>query len=260
MQNETACGFALLLKTENRQLKTAISRMLVQEKIIDESMETADAVPVRYRSLNVTAVLSVVFGVISILTVFGWVFWVIPMISIGLAVRALKRIQYASEEYTGEVFARAGIGLAIVFWLSGMYILHYIQTHSIPSGYKPITFDYLQPNPDKSSEIIPDRAFDLEPNDKDPDKRIFIAGYIYPGRRTINIKEFIFVPTVAHCNFCTQQLKSTEMMNVKLTGDLTVDYTSRLMRIGGKMRIDRDQMLNPFGGLPYQLEADYLQE
>jgi hypothetical protein len=235
--------------------------MSVQENIIDEPFETAEAAPVDYRSLNVTAVVSVVFGVLSILTVFGWVFWVIPILSIALAVRALKRIQYASQEYTGEGFARAGIALAIVLWMSGAYIQHYIQMHSIPAGYKPITFDYLQPNPDKPDEIIPPAAFDLEPNDNDPDKRVFIKeGYIYPGRRNVNIKEFVLVPTLSHCNFCSQQLKSTEMINVKLKGDLSVDYSTSSIKIGGKLHIDRDQMLNPFGGLPYQLEVDYLQE
>jgi hypothetical protein len=234
--------------------------MQVQETLIDEPFETAEATPVRYRSLNVTAVLSVVFGIFSILTVFGWIFWTIPILSIALAVRALKRIQYASEEYTGEGFARAGIGLAIVMWLSGMYIHHYIQIHTIPSGYTLITFDNLQPNPDQQSELIPPAAYDLEPSDKNPDKRIFISGYIYPGRRSINIKEFILVPTLGHCNYCQQQLKSTEMINVKFTGDLSVDYSSREIKLGGKMRIDREQLLNFFGGLPYQLDADYLQE
>ena len=234
--------------------------MQVQEDLIDQLLETAEEAPVRYRSLNATAILSLVFAVLSILTVFGWVFWAIPILSIALAVRALKHIQYASDEYTGEGFARAGIVLAIVLWPSGVYVQHYIQQHSIPSGYKPITFDYLQPNPDKFDEIIPPAAFDLEPNDQDPDKRIFISGYIYPGRRTVNIKEFILVPTISHCNFCQQQLKSTEMISVKFTGDLATDYTSNLIRIGGKIHVDRDQLLNPFGGLPYRLEVDYFQD
>jgi hypothetical protein len=214
--------------------------MHVQDILIDESPETAESAPTRYRSLNVTAILSLVFGFFSILTVFGWVFWAIPILSIALAVRALKHIRYASQEYTGEGFARAGIAVAIVLWLSGMYI---------------------QPNADQPGEIIPPAAFELEPSDNNPDKRIFIKeGYIYPGRRSINIKEFILVPTLSHCQYCQQQLRSTDMINVKLTGDLTVDYSSRPIKIGGKMHIDREQAVNPFGGLPYQLEADYVQE
>ena len=234
--------------------------MPVQELPIADTTETAAVTPAVYRSLSIEAILSVVLGAFSILTVFGWVFWAVPVISITLAVRALKRIQYASQEYTGEGIARAGIVLALAFWFSGVCIQHYIERHSIPSGYKPITFDYLQPNPDQQTEIIPPSAFDLEPNDNDPDKRIFISGYIYPGKRSINIKEFILVPTLGHCQFCTRQLKSTEMMYVKLTGDSTLDYSSRPIKLGGKFHIDREEAVNPFGGLPYQLEADYLQE
>jgi len=234
--------------------------MPVQEILIDDLIETSQATPVHYRSLSVMAILSVVFAVLSILVVFGWIFWAIPIISIVLAIRALKQIQYASTEYAGEGFARLGIALAIGFWLSGMYIQHYIKLHSIPSGYKAITFDHLQPNPDHQGEIIPPSAFELEPNNNDPDKRIFISGHIYPGRRSIDIKEFILVPTLGHCNFCTPQIKSTEMMQVKFTGDLRVDYTTRPIKVGGKIHIDREQATNPFGGLPYQLDADYLQE
>lgn len=157
----------------------------------------------------------------------------------------------------------AGIAVAVIFGLSGTSIQHYIQRHSVPAGYKAITFDNLQPDLDKQGEIIPEAAFDLEAVDKDPDKRdkrIFITGYIYPGRRTINIKEFILVPTVSHCQYCQPDIRSTQMMLVKFTGDLSIDYTNDLIKVGGKLRIDRDQILNPFGGLPYQLEADYLQE
>ncbi len=214
--------------------------MHVQEAVIDESFEAAGAAPVRYRSFSATAITSLVFSVLSILTIFGWVFWAIPILSIYLAVRALKQIRYASEEYTGEAFARAGIAVAVVLWLTGMYMHHYIQQHSVPSGYKPISFDYLQPNADQAGELIPPAAFELEPTDTNPDKRVFIKeGYIYPGRRSVNIKEFILVPTLGHCQFCTPQLRSTDMINVKLSGDLSVDYTFRPIKVGGKLHIDR---------------------
>lgn len=235
--------------------------MHVSEAIIDEPLETGGAAPVRYRSFSAMAIISLAVSVFSILTIFGWVFWAVPILAVYLAVKALKRIEYASEEYTGAAFARAAVAVTIVFWVTGAYLQHYIQRHTVPSGYKAITFDYLQPSADQAGEIIPPVAFELEPTDSNPDRRVFIAeGYIYPGRRSINIKEFILVPTIGHCQYCQTQLKSTDMINVKLTGDLRVDYTTRPIRVGGKLRIDRDQAVNPFGGLPYQLEADYVQE
>jgi hypothetical protein len=50
------------------------------------------------------------------------------------------------------------------------------------------------------------------------------------------------------------------MILVNFTGDLSINATGGEIKIGGKFKIDRDQAANPFGGLPYQLEADYLQE
>ena len=43
-----------------------------------------------------------------------------------------------------------------------------------------------------------------------------------------------------------------------MAGDLTTSYKAGLTRLGGKFRLDPDQAAAPFGGLPYQLEADYV--
>jgi hypothetical protein len=222
---------------------------------IDEP--TADE-PQRYRSLSWLAILSLAVGVFSFFTVFHPVFGVIPLLAIVLGWYAVRKIHGTPGEYTGEAFAWGGIAAAVALGLSGLIIDHYIQIHSIPSGYQPITFDDLQSL--NEQEIIPAAAYDLEPTDQNRDKRIYISGFIYPGRRTLRLKEFILVPTLGHCQFCSRQLKSTEMIFVKFTGDLKTDYTNNLVKVGGKFHIDREQVANPFGGLPYQLEADYFQE
>lgn len=151
---------------------------------------------------------------------------------------------------------------ALVLGLLGTGINDYLQKHTVPSGYKPIKWDDLQPDSHKPAEIIPEAAYDLEPSDKDRDRRVYIKGYINLNmtNRTINIKQFVLVPTASHCNFCQTQIKSTEMILVKFTGGLSIDATQNEIKLGGKFTIDRDQAANPFGGLPYQLEADFLQD
>jgi hypothetical protein len=230
----------------------------LDDHLIDEADEAAP--PIQYRSLSVMAILGMAVAAFSILTIFHWLFWLIPATAIFLAYRAIKQIRFAPTEYTGVGFARSAMATAIVLGLIGHNIHSYIQKHTVPYGYKPITWERLQPDPDKPAEIIPEAAYDLEPSDKDRDRRVYIAGYLYPGRRMVNIKEFIFVPTLSHCNFCQIQLKSTEMILVKFVGDLSIDYSQNEIKLGGKFKIDRDQAANPFGGLPYQIEADYLQE
>jgi hypothetical protein len=208
--------------------------------------------------LSIAAVLSVIFGLFSILTVFGWVFWVIPILALLLSISALKQIKYAPDDFEGKPIAWAGMALALVLAITGGFYDHFNK--NVPAGYKAVAFDDLQPNSDNPGEIIPPSAFQLEPTDNEPNRRIFITGYIYPGKFSIGIKEFTLVPRLADCKFCWQQLRSTEMIHVKMTGDWTVDYSLRPVSLGGKLHIDRAQALNPFGGLPYQLDGDYCRE
>jgi hypothetical protein len=219
---------------------------------------TAEAAEQRYRSMSWPAIMSLIAGVFSLLTIFGYVFLTIPLLAIALGWHALRTIRAARDEYTGTAFAWGGIAAAAVFGLVGFSIYDYWQAHNVPAGYQKITFDELQSN--NTQEIIPPTAYDLEPTDLERDKRVYITGYIYPSRRTFKLKEFILVPTLSHCQFCQQKLSSTQMMYVKFTGDLRTDYTTNLVKLGGKFRVDRTQLLNPFGGLPYQLEADYFRE
>jgi hypothetical protein len=227
---------------------------------IDETDESSS--PLEYRSLSALAIFGLAAAAFSILTVFHWLFWLIPLTAIYLGNRAIKQIYSAPTEYTGLGFARAGMAAALVLGLIGHSIHWYIQKYTVPHGYKPITWDLLQPDPQNPAEIIPEAARKLEPDDTDRDRRIYIAGFLndQSTRQMSNIKQFILVPTLSHCNFCQINLKSTEMILVKFTGGLTIDRTQNEIKLGGKFKVDPDQAANPFGGLPYVLEADFLQE
>jgi hypothetical protein len=227
---------------------------------IDEPDESAP--PIQYRSVSALAILAVVVSAFSILTVFHWLFWIIPLTAVFLGYRAIKRIRFAPTEYTGIGFARSGMAAALVLGLIGQGIHHYIQKYTVPYGYKPVAWETLQPDPHNPAEIIPPAAYELEPNDTDRDRRIYIKGFINLNMtdRTINIRQFILVPTASHCNFCQTQIKSTEMILVTFTGGRSLDATQNEIKLGGKFKVDPDQAANPFGGLPYQLEADCLQE
>ena len=75
-----------------------------------------------------------------------------------------------------------------------------------------------------------------------------------PGRQQTGLKQFILCPAIPDCKFCNPNPTPTEMIHVILQGDLTAEYTSHLVRLGGRLHVDP---LSP-GGLPYRLEADYL--
>ena len=206
-----------------------------------------------YRSLSRFATGSVVLGVFSILTMFSWFLGIIPAAGIMLAILALRQIDRAPEEWTGRRLAFTGLALSLGLWVLGSGYFVFASFKEVPFGYTPITFKQLQPDPKVRGEIIPPDILDLK-----EDERIFIKGFIYPGRRSVGINQFILVPTIGHCKFCSRKLKSTEMVFVTLAGDLETDFVTTPVGVGGKLEVDRNEAIKPLGGLPYRLEADYI--
>jgi len=201
----------------------------------------------RYRSVSLAAVLSIVFGVPSVLTFFHWSFWLVPAIGVVLGWTALGRIHRAPEDLTGSILARVGIGLCVVLGLVGAGGSRLVEARQIPPGYRAVSFDDLQPLP---GQLVPKIAHELE------GKKIFITGFMYPGRRSTRIRQFVLVPSRSHCGFCSRQLKSSEMIDVRLSGDLTADFKTSTSRVGGIFRLDEAQVGSPYGALPYRIEAD----
>ena len=149
-----------------------------------------------------------------------------------------------------RIGCHAAAAHACRLWVVGAGCYVYGQHRGVPHGYKLISFDDLQPDPDVSGEVIPPAALELN------DKKVFIRGYMYPGRQYTRIKQFILVPTFGHCNFCSRMLKSSDMIRIKLVGDLMTDYKNRIAGFGGTLRIDQEQASRPFGGVPYEIDAD----
>ncbi len=208
--------------------------------------------PQRYRKVNLPAVLSVVAGALSILTMFHWLLGFLPVAALGLAILGLRQISRAPEEYTGVRVAITGAALAAGTWLFGSGVLLFSHMREVPIGYEAISWQTLKPE-GTGGEILPQEAIDLN------EKRVYIKGYIYPGRQVMNIKEFLLVPTIGHCKFCSSSLARHEIVRVQLTGDLRAEYTSHQVGIGGKLLVDQSPGFRHSGGLPYTIEADVFQ-
>jgi len=221
---------------------------LYQQDWIDD--EPMPPVRPKFQELNNLGVVSVVFGVLSILITFSWTLVVLPLTGIVLAWVALFQIKRKPGEYIGREFAVAGLWLSIAFGILGALFFVLGQHKGVPFGYEKVTFSDLKPNEEKN-EVIPEIANKLQ-RDK---KKIFIRGFIYPGRKYMDLKEFILVPTVGHCQFCQTELKSTEMIRVKLEGDLTINYKDKLIGVGGKLTVNEKEAAKPFGGIPYEISS-----
>jgi hypothetical protein len=230
--------------------------------------------PGRYRAVTALGVLSLAFGVLSALAVVEWVWGVLPAAGIVLGWIALRRIYRTPEEITGAGFAKAGVIFSAVFWAVGVSYLTYVYFTQAPAGYKPVSYAMLQLPPDAPpGQLVPPAAEELD------GERVYIRGYMVPGRQQSGIKRFFLSDDPGVCSFCVPKPKVTQLIEVKLTNDMEAEYTTHLIGLGGKFRVDTGRPKKkteekpeeaarlkpgevpperPGGGVVYQLEADYL--
>lgn len=216
----------------------------------DEFDADEEYVDPRYRAVNRWAVLSLVFGALSFLTVFHWAFGLLPAAGIVLGLLGLRQINRAIMEMKGRPLAAAGLALSIVLGTTGASWLYVRQHHTVPAGYKEITFATLQHDKSKGEMIISQKAAELD------GERVFIRGYMYPGRQVFNLREFVMVPTTSHCKFCLTKISPSQMIRVETVGDLTANYKTSRSGVGGILRVEPTIRI---GRSPYLVEADVFQ-
>ena len=202
----------------------------------------------QYRALNPLAVTSTALGVLSIVTMLHWSLAVVPLAGIIVGWVAWKQIRKAPDEWIGATLVKVGIGLSVALWLLGYVCIYVRSCEKIPRGYALITYAKLQPDPMTPTEPIPQTAIDMD------DKKVYMEGYMQSRRTLTGIKEFILCPANGECPFCIPNPKRTEKIRVSLQGDLEATFTTHLIGVAGRFRVDA----NHPRGIPYGLEADYL--
>ena len=140
------------------------------------------------------------------------------------------------------------MGLAVVFALFGCGWKLWAEGYGTPWGYQVITYEDLQPDPKSPREKVPPAAEELN------EKQVFIKGYMAPTRQQIRLKRFIICPTIGDCKFCNAGLARTKMVRVELTSDLVTDYTTRLVGVGGILKVDPKDP----AGIPYSISVERL--
>jgi len=213
--------------------------------------EAAEQPGPRYRALSGWSIMSLILGVLSAVVVFDWFLAVIPCAGIAAGWLARRRIRKNPEESAGLAFAWTGLVLSIFFWVLGYGWLllgpsGYIR--EVPFGYQRVEYEDLQPDPSIKDQQVPDAAWQLQ------ERKVFVKGYMAPTRQQTHLKRFILCPAIPSCPFCPANPKATEMILITLNGDLEAEYTTHLVRLGGKFTIDPESRI----GIPYALEADYL--
>jgi hypothetical protein len=207
----------------------------------------------RYRALSTSAVASLVVGLLSCLALLDWTLVAIPLVGVALSSFAWWKVKRNRDELTGERLARAGLALSLVFLVAGPAALTYQYLTEVPDGYDRISYAELQPDPAQVGQQVPPSALALE------GKRIFIKGYVYPGREKDGIRQFLLCRDQGDCCFGGNP-RITDRIQVTLADPLRLSYQPRVHKLGGTFHVEARQSAvgGASGGVFYHLTADYL--
>jgi hypothetical protein len=219
-----------------------------------ESPPVASQTP--YRAISLWAVLSVICaaGTLS-MVVFDWKMAFFPVAAVFCGRRALLQMQRFPDEYTGKRLAEIGLlsgtalGLGFSIWLL-------LGGHEVPHGYRVLEYSELEPTSSDRDQIS---ATAQELSDKAT--HVYLRGYMLPpmGGRVMGLSKFSICRNSDMCKFATtfgmKSARPTEEIHIEMTGDRTVNYTSRQIGIGGIFCVDRDR-----GPGYYLIKADYIYE
>ena len=203
---------------------------------------------VGYRAVSILAVIAFVLSLFTPLMLLSNWFFVFPLVGATCGIFGLYNILSCPFDYTGRGFALAGIicsfllGICAAGW--GIWLYYF----NIPHGYTLVYFSELRPDENgKLSEHIIKLATEH--------RKVYIKGYMYPGRQLSGIQNFTLVRTREDCKFCTTQVNSHDMITIHCLGTLRVSHRqNKQVSIGGELFIS--ERFNQLGGTPFHIEAD----
>jgi hypothetical protein len=227
-------------------------------------VDRTDGVTFDYRPLSVSAIASLIFGALSVLVAVGArssvesavVLTPIPLIGLALGIVSLRRMRGRENEFTGAGAAKAGIALSAIFLAGGLLFAGYVHATEVPDGYARTSFAEMKPDEVdlRGGHAIPPDVAALN------GKQVFIKGYFRPDSApfTENVKNFLLVRDNNQC--CFGDLSAVQFYDqiaVVMGEGKTVDYSSGIFRMGGKLHIKPENVGGNSGRPVYILEADY---
>ena len=207
----------------------------------------------QYRTISKAAVASLAFAILGLGAFVFPAFVLLPVLAIGFGFVALIEIRKYPEEITGKLAAKVGLGCGLLIAAGSIAMHAYEYITEVPPGYERMAFTDLRPNV-RTPLLFSEKAEELD------GKKVFLKGYVRPGAKRTNLKNFILVGDFGDCCFGGNP-KITEIVAVNITSDDLIDHSYFIRKIGGTFRLDSSSRRIDEDGIPrvfYSIEADYI--
>lgn len=204
-----------------------------------------------YRTVSAAAVVSCGLAVLSIVSLLPdfWTLKIIPALGVLIGIVGLVKIARNSQELSGKKAALIGTVASAVLLVAGSAFSWYSYVAELPEGYTRISYETLKPNSD-NPDAASQAAAALN------GQRVFIKGYMFPTAHP-KVTKFVLCKDNGDCCFGGQPPKS-DMVFIELQEPLQAEFSSKLRRVAGTLRIAGMRMSEFNNDILYRLEADYI--
>ena len=207
-----------------------------------------------YRSVSKSAVACVVFTVLGLLSFVAPALVLLPALGVAFGIVSWLNFRIYPDELVGKIFAQIGLVVSLICLLASVFQHVYVYNTELPNGYQRISYGMLRDNP-KTALPFSEAASGLN------GKRVFLKGYVRPGLKKMNLKDFILVGDFGSCCFGGNP-KISEVVAVKIVDpEKTVNYGYALRRIGGTFQLNPQTKVTSDKDIPqvfYEIEADHV--
>jgi len=234
----------------NKSPEQELKKMSVEKAF---STPTSYEQELQYRSVSKAAVLSLVFGILGVLSFLGAAFLLLPLLGIGFGLAGWTSVLKYPLELIGKKAAIAGLAISLLCFTGAASTHAYIYYTEVPDGYQRISFNDLRPN--KRTQLQYSEKAELFDG-----KKVFVRGYVRPSNKKKKLKQFIMVGDWGQCCFGGNP-KMTDVIGVSILIDDTVDYGLGIRKIGGTFRLNKNLKRTGDDEVPvivYEIEADYV--
>lgn len=231
---------------------------------LDQYTEPNTDESIHYRAIHTGAIVGLVLGVLSVFTLISastsfescLLVTPIPLVGMFISFRSWARIRRESDQYTGAWIALSGLVLSFVFLVTGVAYGYYVYQTEVPDGYDRISFETLRPTEqqERGGVLVPPEVQALA------GKRIFIKGFIRPGSAPVRtgIDRFLLVRDNNQCCFGDlSKVNYFDQMAVQITSSHRVEDTLNILRMGGILEINEQNLALGPGYPVFTLRADY---
>ncbi len=208
----------------------------------------------QYREISKSAVASVAFAVLSLLALLHPVFLIMPILGVLFGLVAMATIARYPEEVSGKISAIVGLWVCVGLAVSSIAYHSVVFATEVPDDHQRISFYDLKPN-SRTSLPFSEKAEELD------GKKVFIKGFVRPGARKYNLKDFILVGDFGSCCFGGSP-KITDVVAVHIVGDMTANYSIFPCKISGTFHLNRQPLSIGEADVPqvfYTIVADVVQ-